>query len=931
MRIKFFALIVFCWGVFVAVRWMQLHSHLHLHLDYDLHRLGDSFYHHNNNHNDDGSSSGQKAGTGARMESSSISPSSSRVASGRGSGMRGVDDDDNNNNSKLTMMKNKALEMGGQDTTESSGGGSGSATSEDEDAVDISEISASSSGSGSNNNGDDRGKNGNGVTISATTWAAEVLEAVRLINEGEATFKDVQTRFETFAKAGNKLTKISMSDVFASLKRQARGKRFDVDVAREKLDAHMKSKGDRGLTADVAKDVVLRHLAHEMHAAIVSARVNTRPPPAAQYKPDSEFVSSFGKLEELARTAKDRQNAEESSIHGAVEELKNAATVSNLDINDDENLDNVDLTEGLSPQSIASAIVLDKAEVAMISERRSEQLFAAGIVGEWSDWGACVRISASGSGGEVECQRTRTFSHSRNFGRCFKLEKNDDLMSREKMIESLGFTKPEEVNNCMVKPQTMRCDCSSSDGGGDKDLFFTNNKAALDADADVIFGNNDKKAVIETKCLVDQVTDAYGYAERFIAAHKAHDDAKTAKSASSPMRLRWPLPNATSLKADPQLVNLEITKDTFECVGNVGAGERKRAYVTTVAPGPNGNDAIWRFFFHPMLVKLLPQSETISRKRPYKTCAVVANSGLMLKHEYGEEIDQHDGVFRINYPPVKKFSKYVGSRTTHDVVNMHHAQRLGFNDARTLRINDPDVCDAKVCLGTLIKCRMKGCHAEPLVFKQEEEIDLTDPNWRRREMLKKMKKPENSRLVLYETTLSMAWRRKFIQLLLRRFKPPMTSLLSPDFIVRANALWNSVSKDALLQAAERGEQTPNCALTAQRAKDAKENWRKRRGAISISNAMNQEESCKPNSGWFAIVAAAQQCDKVTLYGFSAWKATSGGGKDKSMDKDDVKYHYFDDVPGVDTVHSFELTLEALRMLQKAYPNVIDIREERERE
>jgi len=276
MRIKFFALIVFCWGVFVAVRWMQLHSHLHLHLDYDLHRLGDSFYHHNNNHNDDGSS-GQKAGTGARMESSSISPSSSRVASGRGSGMRGVDDDDNNNNSKLTMMKNKALEMGGQDTTESSGGGSGSATSEDEDAVDISEISGSSSGSGSNNNGDDSGKNGNGVTISATTWAAEVLEAVRLINEGEATFKDVQTRFETFAKAGNKLTKISMSDVFASLKRQARGKRFDVDVAREKLDAHMKSKGDRGLTADVAKDVVLRHLAHEMHAAIVSARVNTRP------------------------------------------------------------------------------------------------------------------------------------------------------------------------------------------------------------------------------------------------------------------------------------------------------------------------------------------------------------------------------------------------------------------------------------------------------------------------------------------------------------------------------------------------------------------------------------------------------------------------------------------------------------------------------
>ena len=232
---------------------------------------------------------------------------------------------------------------------------------------------------------------------------------------------------------------------------------------------------------------------------------------------------------------------------------------------------------------------------------------------------------------------------------------------------------------------------------------------------------------------------------------------------------------------------------------------------------------------------------------------------------------------------------------------------------------------------------MKGCHAEPLIFKQGEDIDLTDPNWRRREMLKKMKNPENSRLVLYETTLSMAWRRKFIHLLLRRFKPPMTSLLSPDFIVRANALWNSVSKDALLDAEERGEQTPNCALTAQRARDAKENWRKRRGAISISNAMNQEESCKPNSGWFAIVAAAQQCDKVTLYGFSAWKKDNTGAKsgsnskDKSLDKDDVKYHYFDDVPGVDTVHSFELTLESLRLLKNSYPAVLDIREEREKE
>ena len=36
MRIKFFALIVVSWGLFIAVRWVQLHAHLNVHLDYDM-------------------------------------------------------------------------------------------------------------------------------------------------------------------------------------------------------------------------------------------------------------------------------------------------------------------------------------------------------------------------------------------------------------------------------------------------------------------------------------------------------------------------------------------------------------------------------------------------------------------------------------------------------------------------------------------------------------------------------------------------------------------------------------------------------------------------------------------------------------------------------------------------------------------------------
>jgi|AntAceMinimDraft_5_1070358.scaffolds.fasta_scaffold31598_3 hypothetical protein len=116
-------------------------------------------------------------------------------------------------------------------------------------------------------------------------------------------------------------------------------------------------------------------------------------------------------------------------------------------------------------------------------------------------------------------------------------------------------------------------------------------------------------------------------------------------------------------------------------------------------------------------------------------------------------------------------------------------------------------------------------------------------------------------------------------------------------------------------------------------------------------------TCKPNSGWFAIVYAAQMCRSVRLYGFSGWRhvggdgdvdanATAagagagaggnrrrggsssrgggGGGRGQARGSDGqghdgVKYHYFDRAEGVDTVHSFSLTLEALQLLATKYP------------
>ena len=48
----------------------------------------------------------------------------------------------------------------------------------------------------------------------------------------------------------------------------------------------------------------------------------------------------------------------------------------------------------------------------------------------------------------------------------------------------------------------------------------------------------------------------------------------------------------------------------------------------------------------------------------YNTCAVVSSSPRLLNHEYGEEIDAHDAIFRVNLAPTNKYEKHVGSRTT---------------------------------------------------------------------------------------------------------------------------------------------------------------------------------------------------------------------------------------------------------------------------
>lgn len=54
-----------------------------------------------------------------------------------------------------------------------------------------------------------------------------------------------------------------------------------------------------------------------------------------------------------------------------------------------------------------------------------------------------------------------------------------------------------------------------------------------------------------------------------------------------------------------------------------------------------------------------------------KSVAVVGSSGHLLERNYSQLIDSHDIVIRFNQARVAGFEDYVGSKTTHRIVNTH--------------------------------------------------------------------------------------------------------------------------------------------------------------------------------------------------------------------------------------------------------------------
>ena len=62
-----------------------------------------------------------------------------------------------------------------------------------------------------------------------------------------------------------------------------------------------------------------------------------------------------------------------------------------------------------------------------------------------------------------------------------------------------------------------------------------------------------------------------------------------------------------------------------------------------------------------MLLDLLPETNVVVK--PYTSCAVIANGGIMLEAN-GANIDEYDAIFRSNEGPTRGFAEHVGRRTT---------------------------------------------------------------------------------------------------------------------------------------------------------------------------------------------------------------------------------------------------------------------------
>eukprot|EP00854_Cymbomonas_tetramitiformis_P012004 gene12003-14184_t len=81
--------------------------------------------------------------------------------------------------------------------------------------------------------------------------------------------------------------------------------------------------------------------------------------------------------------------------------------------------------------------------------------------------------------------------------------------------------------------------------------------------------------------------------------------------------------------------------------------------------------------------ELVPSAKEALKKMSWDSCAIVGNGGGLKFSKYGQDIDSHDVVIRMNQAPTIGYEEHVGSKTTIRLLNrlwsVNYALRYKFN------------------------------------------------------------------------------------------------------------------------------------------------------------------------------------------------------------------------------------------------------------
>ena len=291
------------------------------------------------------------------------------------------------------------------------------------------------------------------------------------------------------------------------------------------------------------------------------------------------------------------------------------------------------------------------------------------------------------------------------------------------------------------------------------------------------------------------------------------------------------------------------------------------------------------------IAELLPRNDVSLHHR---SCAVVGNSASLSGKQHGKAIDAHDAVIRINGAPTDGFEVDVGTKTTYDVVNHHHAARIAW--PASSQDTAADLQDATMPTKPRRKKRSAvGIGWETFAGSLLSSDD--SPSLSAQPQSSPTFEEGRATLVLVESIMYRAYERLYAPLFEHR-PPPDTLVLSPSFGLRAIELWY----ENLGAAEDASASTDNGDVMLTLRSDGR-CARHRDGSFARGRAGTT--CARPLSGWYATLFAVAICERVNVYGFS-------DGTSASM-------HYFDNTTAFQSTHAFGATQRSVRSLAEALP------------